>query len=115
MTREHGVAQIYLTHPRGIPIFRLQSAADEPLAGSVRIQEGGFLAPAALRGIAAPTLLIWGRYDPLILPSLGARLAASIPSARIVYFEQSKHSPMLEEAKRFNQEVLGFLSPRSTR
>ena len=33
--------------------------------------EGGFLAPAALRGISAPTLLIWGRYDPLILPSIG--------------------------------------------
>lgn len=77
--------------------------------------EGGFLAPAALRGISAPTLLIWGRYDPLILPSIGARLAASIPSSRIVYFEQSKHSPMLEEAKRFNTEVLGFLSSRSTR
>lgn len=70
----------------------------------------GFLPPAKLHEVAAPTLLIWGRHDPLILPSIGARLAAAIPGSQILYFERSAHSPMLEEPKRFNAEVLQFLA-----
>lgn len=73
-------------------------------------KEGGFLTPPELKGITAPTLLIWGRHDPLILPSMGERIAAAIANARIVFFENSNHSPMLEEFRRFNRQVLGFLS-----
>lgn len=75
-------------------------------------KEGGFLSAEMLRSITAPTLLIWGKHDPLILPSMGERMAAAIPSSRIVYFESSNHSPMLEEFRRFNREVLGFLQAR---
>lgn len=72
-------------------------------------KEGGFLAPPELARIAAPTLLVWGRHDPLILPSMGQRLAAAISNARILFFEKSSHSPMLEEGRRFNSQVLRFL------
>lgn len=71
---------------------------------------GGFLPPSELHELGAKTLLIWGRHDPLILPSIGARLAAAIPDSQILYFESSAHSPMIEETKRFNAEVLRFLA-----
>lgn len=75
-------------------------------------KEGGFLAPNELRRIRAKTMLIWGRHDPLILPSMGERLAASISGANIVFFEKSSHSPMLEEPRRFNAQVLKFLGSK---
>jgi pimeloyl-ACP methyl ester carboxylesterase len=34
--------------------------------------------------ITAPTLVIWGRRDPVIPVKVGRRIAASIPGARIV-------------------------------
>lgn len=70
---------------------------------------GGFLDSAELKSISAPTLLVWGRHDPLILPSMGERIAQAIANSRIIYFEHSNHSPMLEEFRRFNTEVLSFL------
>ena len=75
-----------------------------------RLDEGGMLDEAALRGLAMPALLIWGRHDPLVLPSMGERMVRAIPHARLVWFEESAHVPTAEEPHRFNRELLGFLA-----
>ncbi len=59
---------------------------------------------------ATPPLLLWGRHDPLLPPSIGDRMARAIPGARLVFLEESGHLPMVEEPERFNQVVLDFLS-----
>lgn len=48
---------------------------------------GSFTSPehdlrAAAAAITAPTLVVWGRRDPVIPPKVGRRIAATIPGAR---------------------------------
>ncbi|HEX2571657.1 MAG TPA: alpha/beta fold hydrolase [Polyangia bacterium] len=74
-----------------------------------RLDEG-MLAEEALRGLTMPALLIWGRHDPLVLPSMGERMARALPHARLVWFEESAHVPPAEEPHRFNRDVLDFLA-----
>ena len=75
-----------------------------------KLTRGGMLGPGDLGAVRVPTLLLWGRHDPLLPPSIGERMARAIPGARLVFLEESGHPPMVEEPDRFNQEVLDFLS-----
>lgn len=59
--------------------------------------------------IQAETLLIWGKEDPLTPIANGGKMAALIPKARLVVFENAAHMPMVDEAARFNEEVRRFL------
>jgi pimeloyl-ACP methyl ester carboxylesterase len=69
---------------------------------------------ASLSQLAARTLVIWGRNDPLLLVSMGERMAHSIPGAELLIFDNSAHSAMLEQPWRFNEAVLRFLDGPST-
>lgn len=64
---------------------------------------------AHLHEIRNPTLLIVGRHDPQTPLVCSQELVAGIPNARLVSFEHSGHSPFLEEAAAFRQEIAGFL------
>jgi pimeloyl-ACP methyl ester carboxylesterase len=80
-----------------------------------RIQESGEKGLAALteeqvRGVRAPTLVMWGRYDELADPAGADRLANTIPGARKVIVEDCGHMPQLEKADEFNRIVREFLS-----
>jgi pimeloyl-ACP methyl ester carboxylesterase len=70
---------------------------------------GGMLPEPALARVKAPTLLVWGRHDPVLLPEMGQRMARAIPGARLEWLEQSAHTGMLEEPARFNRLVMNFL------
>jgi len=62
-----------------------------------------------LHEIRTPTLLLSGRYDeatPLIVGTIHAR----IPGAEWIVFENSSHTPHLEEPAAFNAAVRGFLA-----
>jgi len=59
--------------------------------------------------IAAPTLLVWGRLDPLTPLAHGEYMREHIPGAVLSVFENAAHMPMVDAPQRFNQEVLGFL------
>lgn len=59
--------------------------------------------------IEAPTLLIWGRLDPLTPLAHGLEMSQTIPGARLVVFDDAAHMPMVDRPQRFNQEVLQFL------
>jgi pimeloyl-ACP methyl ester carboxylesterase len=60
--------------------------------------------------IQAPTLLVWGRLDPLTPLAHGEYMAQHIPNAELLVFEGAAHMPMVDASARFNEEVVRFLS-----
>jgi pimeloyl-ACP methyl ester carboxylesterase len=60
--------------------------------------------------IAAPTLLIWGRHDTLVPPTLAPLLQQRIPTAHLLLLERAGHVPMYEQPRAFNDAVLAFLA-----
>ena len=62
-----------------------------------------------LTEIKSPTLLIWGKLDPLTPVRHGETMAAMIPHSRLVIFDDAAHMPMVDRPERFNDEVMQFL------
>ena len=63
-----------------------------------------------LRRVEIPTLLIWGRRDPLIPPSIGDLMRAEIPDSRLLVIERAGHNPMFDRPEDFNGALLAFLA-----
>ena len=61
-----------------------------------------------LAAIAAEALILHGRHDPVPLAA-SELLAASVPNARLVVFEDSGHTLYTEETERFVQVLDPFL------
>jgi 3-oxoadipate enol-lactonase len=59
--------------------------------------------------IAAPTLVIHGDADPLVRIENGRHLAAGIPGARLIVYEDVGHIPEVECFEQFNRDLLDFL------
>lgn len=61
--------------------------------------------------IEIPSLFLWGRHDFVVPPRLAATGYQQISSTdkKLVYFEQSGHSPMDNEPEKFIQEVQSFV------
>jgi pimeloyl-ACP methyl ester carboxylesterase len=57
--------------------------------------------------IAAPTLLLWGRHDPVIPLKVGRRLERDIPHARLVVFD-SGHVPHTTDPAGVAAELVPF-------
>jgi pimeloyl-ACP methyl ester carboxylesterase len=57
--------------------------------------------------INVPTLLIWGRRDPVISLRIGRRVAASIPGSRLVVLDTG-HVPHTTHPQQFAQELETF-------
>jgi pimeloyl-ACP methyl ester carboxylesterase len=57
--------------------------------------------------ITAPTLLIWGRRDPVIPVRFGRRAAASIPGARLAEFDTG-HIPHTSDPQGVARELIPF-------
>ncbi len=63
-----------------------------------------------LSAIQRPTLVVWGRQDP-VLPVAHAEVAGTgIPNARVEILEQCGHALMLEQTEAFTGLLLDFLS-----
>ena len=60
--------------------------------------------------ITFPTLIVAGAHDPLRHPGFGEALHAQIRGSELHVFEDSGHSPHLDEPERFNDLVLRYLS-----
>ena len=63
---------------------------------------------AALARIRQPTLIVHGAHSHLYGPDTADHLAAAIPDSRIVRFEQSGHSPHIEQPELFNRTLKQF-------
>jgi len=60
--------------------------------------------------VEAPTLLLWGAEDQVTPLRIGRLLEGTLKNARLVRIPRAGHVPMLEQATRFNREVIAFLA-----
>ena len=72
---------------------------------------GGTLAGFApdLEAVAAPALVITGRWDGMLTPALAGQLHARLPAAQLQVFEQSAHRPWAEEPDAYFAALADFL------
>lgn len=63
---------------------------------------------AALPGIQAPTLVVWGREDRFVPPAHAEVLRRTLPNAEVQVWDGCGHAPQIECAQRFNEAALGF-------
>ena len=63
----------------------------------------------ALRPLARPALVVWGKHDPYIPVSYAERQREVFPSAKVVVLEQSGHWPFADDPGAVAQAVLPFL------
>jgi pimeloyl-ACP methyl ester carboxylesterase len=68
--------------------------------------------PDLLRGVATPTLVVWGREDAIIPLGACRRYVQAIPGARAVVLDRCGHMPEMEQPEAFAQAALEFLIPR---
>jgi pimeloyl-ACP methyl ester carboxylesterase len=64
---------------------------------------------ATMRRVTAPTLVIWGDKDKLVAPDLAAYVAAAIPNASLLVFEDIGHTAMMEDPVRTARAMVGLL------
>ena len=64
-----------------------------------------------LRGVATPTLVVWGRDDAIIPLGVCQRYVDAIPGARATVLDRCGHMPEMEQPEAFAQAVLEFLAP----
>ncbi|WP_133479582.1 alpha/beta fold hydrolase [Cognatilysobacter segetis] len=67
---------------------------------------------AAPERLSMPTLVVVGRHDRAVGVAPQQALAARLPDARLVVFEESAHFPYAEETDRFVDTVVDFLGAR---
>ncbi|MFE7135573.1 alpha/beta fold hydrolase [Streptomyces sp. NPDC057638] len=65
--------------------------------------------PAAVRGLAVPTLLVTGVHSASLLHLLSERLAELLPDVRSVEIAHASHLMHEENPKAVNDAILGFL------
>jgi pimeloyl-ACP methyl ester carboxylesterase len=85
-------------------IESMQVAGDRGLGGLTEEQ---------VRGIKAPTLLVWGANDKLSPPANADKLNAVIKGSRKILIDKAGHYPFLEHPDTFNQAVMEFLKSQS--
>jgi proline iminopeptidase len=59
--------------------------------------------------VTAPTLITVGRTDWITPVSCSQTIADLIPNSHLVVFEESGHSPQIEEAEKWTKTVRSFL------
>ena len=64
--------------------------------------------------VKVPTLIVVGRHDWITPVEASEELAGLLPNAELVVFEDSGHSPQLEENDRFIATIRDFLARHST-
>jgi proline-specific peptidase len=90
---------------RGRESYRAMWGPNEwTLTGALR----GWDVRPRLGELDLPALVIRGRYD-LSTESIAATLLSGLPHAREVVFEESSHTPVLEETERYLDVVGRFL------
>jgi pimeloyl-ACP methyl ester carboxylesterase len=63
---------------------------------------------AALPGVSAPTLVIWGQGDRFVPPRHAEPLRRLLPQVEVQLWERCGHAPQVEQAERFNRTALDF-------
>ncbi len=66
----------------------------------------------AYEQISAPTLLVAGADDKLLLPGYAEKIAARVPACELAIFKDCGHMPHLEYPQKFNALARDFLKRR---
>jgi pimeloyl-ACP methyl ester carboxylesterase len=66
---------------------------------------------AHVSGVVAPTLILWGGRDRIIVPATAQRFAADIAGARVQVFDDLGHVPHEEDPARTVAALNAFLQP----
>ncbi len=61
--------------------------------------------------LTAPTLLIWGSKDPIMLPPMRRSLERALPHAKVVVFPGLGHNPFWEDPRGCAAVINAFLNP----
>jgi proline iminopeptidase len=85
---------------------RLNKAVNEAVVADLDKYDLG----PELKKFRFPTLVINGRFDANVAPSVAYKIHESIPGSRLVLFERSGHLPFFEERDDFVRLVEGFLT-----
>ena len=94
-------------------ILRLRSAYTAESVQTANERGLGGVTEDEVRGIKAPTLLVWGANDKLSPPVNADKLNAVIVGSRKVLIDKAGHYPFIEHPDQFNQAVREFLKPQS--
>ena len=65
-----------------------------------------------LRGLAVPTLIVWGAQDRVLHVSGAKMLAAAVPNAQATVLEAIGHLPMIETPEATARAYLNFRGTR---
>jgi pimeloyl-ACP methyl ester carboxylesterase len=65
--------------------------------------------------VAAPTLVIWGKRDPILPVAAAHELTTRLPDGRIEVMDGVGHSPMIEHPRQFNALVSRFAAEMADR
>jgi pimeloyl-ACP methyl ester carboxylesterase len=84
------------------------------IAGMRELQDGVGVEDR-LAELRMPTLLIWGGHDHIFPVNHAQAARDRIPNGRLEIFDDSGHTPQMEEPDRFNRLVLDFLSEPASR
>ncbi len=60
--------------------------------------------------IYVPTLLIWGKQDPITPPFVAEQFNQLIKSSKLVWIDKCCHAPMMEHTQTFNSTLEDFLN-----
>jgi pimeloyl-ACP methyl ester carboxylesterase len=67
-----------------------------------------------MRGIALPTLVVWGAEDKVYSPDNASRLANDIAGAEVHLIEGAGHLPQIEKTAAFLSALQPFLNENRT-
>ena len=98
----------------GVAVGQMLSADLAKLTAPAFLESIGTLRQTDLRlllkDLTMPVLGIYGMHDRLVNPDQAKVLQQSLPSSKVLCFEDSGHFPMLDEPERFHEAVGSFLN-----
>jgi len=108
--RFYKINDYFFGRPNGFDLLLNASYSDRTMQDEIVATD---LTPVMNR-ITIPALICWGRHDGALPVELAMdaynALGTENSKKTVVYFEESAHSPMLEETEAFNQEVINFIN-----
>src|SRR5215468_8472252 len=109
--REYFMWLFYSTEKRDAFIAQVNAAVfSKPINESVEHDVQRFDLNPELRKFKFPTLVITGRYDINVAPSVAYKIHKAIPGSQFVVLEKSGHLPFYEEPEGFVRAVEAFLA-----
>ncbi|UBV34322.1 alpha/beta hydrolase [Staphylococcus xylosus] len=91
-------------------IYSRQSAEDSAVATRALMEFPVFNKDVVIKNTETPTLIINGKYDPLVPSEVIEKYHYAFTSLKMVEFEQSGHAPHIEEPKHFLDVYSDFIN-----